>query len=116
MAPTVAELATLDPLTFWFQAAKLLPADPRQASLHDLLLLASAAEGLLRITRQIGEEIDALDRQVKDGATLASIAPERTVLEALPRRGDLARRRLRTYTAAAAEANGITIADKQGGE
>jgi hypothetical protein len=106
MTTTLHELAALDPLAFWFKAAELLPKDP--ATVADISRLASIGEGLLRITKQITIEIDAIDRHVKDGAKLSTLAGERTVLEALQRRGELARRRLRTYSATAAEANGIT--------
>ncbi len=86
-----------DPLTFVQDALDLLPADPADSTVRDLLRLAAAAEGLRRIVQEVSENIGALDGRLRAGARNATVTRERTIVEARQRRGELARDRLKTY-------------------
>jgi len=108
---STADFSHLDPLAFWLNAAEVLPDDPAEATVRDLQRLASASLGLHKLVAQIGSEIAALDYRMRaTGASVASEAHAITQLEALRQRGEVARRRLKSYARAACEACGINPA------
>jgi hypothetical protein len=104
----MTDYSALDPLRFWLNAAELLPRDPAEATVRDLQVLASTSLGLARLVVQIGAEIAALDDRMRaTGASVADEAGAIAQLEALRARGEVARRRLKSYTRTAAVACGL---------
>jgi hypothetical protein len=101
------DLREADPLVFVMGVLDLLP-DPAEASVRDLQVLASTGIGLHKIVVQIGSEIAALDYRVRAGTRVADVAGEVVQLEALQRRGEMARRRLADYADRASTAIGLT--------
>jgi hypothetical protein len=100
------ELEGLDPLTHVEAGLDLLPPD---TALNDegWQVVQEIDSGLNRLQVEVGAQLAALDYRLKNGVRRVDVAGEQTMLEALVLREGMARERLRTFIAAAAEANGI---------
>jgi hypothetical protein len=102
-----------DPLLFVFAALDDLPA-PTEFSVEDFRDLEAVAAGLERLTINIGAQIAAVEFRRRAGVPIAELAGEIAWLELLSHRGVLARKRLHSFTVAAAEASGVPIAAERG--
>jgi hypothetical protein len=105
---------TPDPLTFTLGALETLPRDPTQTTADDLATIAAMAEGLARHTLGIRGDmaalaLRALDCDPAEPGVIADMVAERTRLELLELRADLADRKLTAYSRSALRAHGFNL-------
>lgn len=110
--------ARKDAITFVAQALQRVPQDPAKASAGDLAQLQAIAAALAAEAVQVAEALAGIAHQVEgargDALTLGELIDlgyQQEQLESRHGRLEIASARLDNFTAAAFQANGITIAD-----